>query len=77
MSANKYRITTLLVLIMTSFSPLFSQNDVSIDNNIVSSSEEDPQFLLRTEHNGKTKNQYIIQEQPHLFYNNYYIILDL
>ena len=55
MSANKYQTTTLLVLLMTSFFPLFSQNDVSIDNNIVSSSEENPQFLLRTEHNGKTK----------------------
>ncbi len=67
MSAKKYLTTTLLVSLLASFSSVFAQDEVANDSETMASKKESPQFLVRTERNGKTK--YVGCALPNLYFH--------
>lgn len=54
MSAKKYLVPTLIAALLANISTVFAQNKTKTDPASISK-EANPQFLIRTERNGKTK----------------------
>ena len=55
MSAKNYLTTTLFVLLFVGTSSLFAQNDTENIEDLKINKEDKPQFLIRTQRNGKVK----------------------
>ena len=66
MSAKKYLTISLLATLLANISTIFAQNEAENDLSIISK-EANPQFLIRTERDGKTK--YVGCALPNLYFH--------